>query len=126
VIAVLAWLLATCLLALSPLLYFISGSSDGATEAGRVGVAAIPALMAWPLLVLAIGLARRWRGRVGAAARRALLLMLVAGGVLVLARRLGGSDAIFGDGSWIAFWAAAAVIWVMVSAALARRPSADA
>jgi hypothetical protein len=127
--ALLLWLLATCLLAVSPLLYFVSGASDGAIEADRIRFAAMPALMAWPLLVLAVGLALRRQGRamgllVAAAAGRALLLMLFAGAVLALARHLGTAVAIRGDAAWTLFWTAATVAWVALSAALVRRPSA--
>jgi hypothetical protein len=126
---VLVWLLGTCLLAVSPLLYFVSGTSDDATEAARAGLAAIPALMAWPLLVLAIGLALRRQGRamgllVGGAAGRALLLMLFAGAVLTLARHLGTAVAFHGDAAWTLFWTAATVAWVALGAAVVRRPSA--
>jgi hypothetical protein len=44
--AVLLWSAGTCLLALSPLVYFASGASDGATETGRIALAAVPALVA--------------------------------------------------------------------------------
>jgi hypothetical protein len=117
------WFAATCLLALSPLLYFVSGASDDATEAGRIGFAAIPPLISWPLLAVAISLARRRRA--GPAARAALLLMLYAGGVLFLARRLGETAAVHGDAAWTLFWAASVLVWVVLSAALGRRPMAD-
>jgi hypothetical protein len=127
-ISVLSWLLAACLLAASPLLYLVSGASDSATEAARVRLAAIPALIAWPLLVLAIGLARHRQGRamtLGSAARSALLLPLFAGAVLALARHLASAPVIGGDGAWTLFWAAATVAWVVLSAVLGRRPSAS-
>lgn len=122
-IAVLAWFLATCLLALAPLLYFVSGSSDAATEAGRLGLAVLPMLMAWPLLTFAlarVGRARSAKTRLGPAAVRASLLMLVAAGLLLLARHVGNVVAIEGDRSWVFFWCALAIAWVVSSVALAR------
>ena len=123
------WLLATSLLALSPLVYFASGGSDAATEASRLGLAAVPAVLAWPLLAVAIGLAHRRQGRatgliLGAAARRASVLMLFAGAVLLLARHLGTTVAIRGDAAWTSFWGASIVLWVVLSFVLVRRPSA--
>jgi hypothetical protein len=124
--AVLLWLVASCLLAVSPLLYFAAGASDDATDGARVGLAAMPALMAWPLLALAVGLARRRQGRamgpvLGGAAVKASLLLLFAGADLLLARHLGAAVAIHGDATWTLFWTGSAVVWVALSAAVGVR-----
>jgi hypothetical protein len=121
-LAVLAWLLATCLVALSPLLYFVAGASDSATEAARVQFAAVPLVVAWLVLVLAFGLARRRRGLpmgavAGPAAMRALLLIAFAGAVLALAHHLGSTVAFEGDTAWTLFWTVTVVAWVGLSAA---------
>jgi hypothetical protein len=121
------WLLATSLIALSPLLFFITGADGSATTAYRIRVAAIPALVAWPLLVLAVGLVRRRRGLtmglvIGASARRAVLLMAVAAGVLAGAYVLGSTAAIEGDTAWTLYWVVVGSLWVALSASSLRRP----
>jgi hypothetical protein len=125
--AVLLWSAGTCLLALSPLVYFASGASDGATETGRIALAAVPALVAWPLLVLALALAYRRQRQatkpvLWPAAHRASLLMLLAGAVLVLARQLGSAVAIHGDATWTFFWTGSVVLWVALSGRTLARP----
>jgi hypothetical protein len=121
----------TCLLALSALVYFASGASDGTTETGRIALATVPALVAWPLLVLALALAYRRQRQatkpvLWPAARRASLLMLLAGAVLVLARQIGNAVAIHGDATWTLFWTGSVVLWVALSViavgALRQRP----
>ena len=110
------WLLATALFALAPALYFVSGSSDSATEADRIGLAAIPVLAAWLLLVLAVRLTRRSRP-----VARALALLAFIPAVLFLARRLGSAPALEGDTAWTLFWVAVGVAWVALSAVCLRR-----
>src|SRR4051794_32241356 len=116
------WLVATALLALSPLLFFASGAVDGSGRASRILVGAVPALVAWPLLVLALGLARRRRGLATGfvtwpAAGRALILMALASGLFAVAYVLGSGPVIEGDSAWGAYWGAAGAAWVALSAA---------
>ena len=123
---VLLWLLATCLLALAPVVYFFSGSSDSATETGRIALAAVPGLFAWPLLVMAVALHHRAPApgkklAVSRGARRASLLIVLVCALLLLAHHLAGTSAIEGDTNWAVFWAAVVVVWAVLSTIAIRR-----
>ncbi|HMJ32749.1 MAG TPA: hypothetical protein VK501_02440 [Baekduia sp.] len=120
-LSVLLWLFATSLVALAPLVYFIAGVNDTATEGSRMLPALAVLLLAWPPLTLSIGLAHRRQrhsgGRITAsAAARATLLLLVGATMLGIAHQL----TISGDVAWTVYWTAAASAWLVLSRRCAR------
>jgi hypothetical protein len=124
-LAVALWLLADGLLALSPLLFFVAGSSDEVALSTRLLAAAPPVVLAWPLLTLAIVLTRR-RGATGVAlvagaARVSLLGIGYAVVLFAVGYRLAATSAIEGNLAWACFWAAAAAGWLALSALALRR-----
>jgi hypothetical protein len=128
VLSLLSWLLATALVALSPLVYFAAGGSESASEVDRVAVAAVLLVLGWPLLALSMGLARRRpratpQAAAGPAVWTALVLVLSAGAMLALARQLGAAAAIHGDTTWGIYWAGCAGVWIMLSRRVARHPA---
>jgi hypothetical protein len=125
--AILLWLAATGLLAFAPVLYFAAGGSDNATDAKRLTAAAIPVALAWPLLVLAMGLTPsacrdgRTRALTASSIGSALLLLLFASAVFEGARLLAAGPTISGDVGWALYWIAAASAWIVLSRRSARR-----
>jgi hypothetical protein len=99
---------ATLLVAAAPLAYFDAGASDSATEAGRLGIAAVFLLLA----ALPLGLYAR-------SAARGLALLLAAIALLLVARWFGGSTVIQGDSAWVAFWVASGTLWTALLRAAA-------
>jgi hypothetical protein len=121
---VVLWLLATCLLAATPVAYFVSGGSDDATESSRVVFAAIPVILAWFPLSASFGLIQRKRtGRwaLGAAGRRAVVLVLIAAMMLAVTRSIGAAGTIQGDGPWTLYWLSCLSAWTLVWRTCARR-----
>jgi C4-dicarboxylate transporter len=115
-------LVAMVLVALAPMLYFVAGASDDATESDGVGLAAVLMLLAWPPLALSLGVARRGGRRlVASAIARSLVLLLSAGAMLALARHLGIHRTIYGDGAWALYWVLCAAAWLALSHRLAGR-----
>jgi hypothetical protein len=124
--SVVMWLCATCLVAATPVLYFAAGASDSASEADRIGVAALPLLGAWPPLALSFGVIRRrrigsWGLPVGPPGRRAALLIAVAAAMLAAVRTVGAHSTIYGDTAWALLWLACCIAWVALWWTSARR-----
>jgi hypothetical protein len=123
-LSVVVWLVATGILAFTPLFYFAAGGSDGATESERFTIAIIMILVTWPLLAPSITLARRARTRrasVSRAVGTSLLLLLLACLLLEVARRLGNADALPAAG-WTLYWLLCAGVWLGFSWILVSSP----
>jgi hypothetical protein len=112
------WLVATLVLAVTPLAVFLLGGSDAATGGDRRAVAAVGVAIAWPLLVLTAYAATR---SVTKGFARGTLLALYAGAVFAIAWRVADDEAFSGDGVWTAFWLATFALWVGLSLAAVRR-----
>ena len=124
--SVAAWLVATCLIAAAPALYFVAGASDSATESARIAYAAVPLAVAWLPLSLGLGLIhhRRTRRRglpFGPPGRRAAALLPIAAAMLAVARSLGKHSTIYGNGPWTAYWLICGTAWTAVGWAAAGR-----
>jgi hypothetical protein len=125
-VAITAWLVATALLALAPALYFAAGASDSASERMRIAYALIPLAAAWLPLSVGLGLLHRnrtghWGLPFGRPGRRAAVLILLAVGMLAVARSLGDGSTIYGDGEWAGFWAICLATWAALGWGSTRR-----
>jgi hypothetical protein len=128
--AVVLWVTATGLLIFVPLLFYLSGASDDATDRARSAAARILVALACPAVVLFIGFARRsYRPRTSVLARssvkRALLLVMFACAVLEIALRVGEGEVWSGDAPWAIYWGVAALGWIVLSVRCAK-PSGGA
>jgi hypothetical protein len=120
------WFAASALVGFAPLLYVITGLGEDVTEGSRIGAAAFPVALAWPLLLSAAVLALRRTGRSarrvgGGALARSVVLVAYAGAALAAARALGAAVTIRGDAAWTLVWLAATAGWVALSVACLRR-----
>jgi hypothetical protein len=115
-----SWLAATVVLSMTPLLVFVAGGSDDASDAQRAGLGAIGIAIAWPLLVLAayLGTFDRARRSLRRAIGRAALLGLYAAVVFALAWRLAAGPAFSGDSAWAAYWLAGFAVWLALTGKL--------
>jgi hypothetical protein len=109
------WLAVLVLCAAAPLLFFIGGASDSATDADRFRIAAVPLVVAWLPLTVALS-GRPW------AWARALALLALAAGLALLANVFANGPALSGDTEWSVFWLAALAVWAAAARLALRAP----
>jgi hypothetical protein len=120
------WLMATCILAITPLLVFMAGS-DSSTPSDQARLGAIVIVLAWPFLTAAAYFRASDDGAPGV--RRALgrgtALEVYAAIGLAFAWQAAGGPIFSGDSAWAAYWLVVFAGWLALSRMLlsSRRPA---